>query len=83
VLAYARRGEVTAAIVYDSDLLTVDDLLLLDSARPGVSTQPLLVAALSADAPDELADFLSFVVSQAGQKVLAEYGFLPPPGDTR
>jgi ABC-type molybdate transport system substrate-binding protein len=30
-----------------------------------------------------LADFLSFVVSQAGQKVLAEYGFLPPPGDTR
>jgi len=81
VLAYARRGEVTAAIVYDSDLLTVDDLLLLDSARPGLATQPLLVAALSADAPLELADFLSFVVSQAGQKVLAEYGFLPPPGD--
>ncbi|MEO2136725.1 MAG: molybdate ABC transporter substrate-binding protein, partial [bacterium] len=83
VLAYARRGEVTAAIVYDSDLLTVDDLLLLDRARPGLATQPLLVAALSADAPRELADFLSFVVSQAGQKVLAEYGFLPPPGDTR
>lgn len=83
VLAYARRGEVAAAIVYDSDLLGVDDMLLLDRARPGLATQPLLVAALSDDAPDELADFLSFVASQAGQKVLADYGFLAPPGDTR
>lgn len=80
VLAYARRGEVAAAVVYRTELRGVDGVVLLDEARGPDAPRPEVVAAVvsGARAAAEARAFLAFVGSPEGQGLLASYGFGPP-----
>ncbi len=80
VLAYARRGEVAAAIVYRTEIRGVEDIALLDEARGDWAPRAEVVGApvKEAKARAEAAAFLEFVASPEGQRVLAEQGFGPP-----
>ena len=78
VLAYAGRGEAVAAVVYDTELHGLDDLVALDSARGADAPHPKVVAGTVNGARDEATQFLRFIGSPPGQKVLGELGFGPP-----
>jgi molybdate transport system substrate-binding protein len=80
VLAYARRGEVAAAIVYKTDLRGIDDVALFDEAKGAWAPRVEVVAAAlkEATASAEAAAFVDFMMSAAGQKILGEFGFGPP-----
>ena len=80
VLAYARRGEVAAAVVYRTEVRGVDDVVVLDEARgPGVP-RPEVVGAVvqGARASGEAGAFLGFVGSPEGQRILTDFGFGAP-----
>ncbi|MSP25813.1 MAG: molybdate ABC transporter substrate-binding protein [Myxococcales bacterium] len=79
VLAYARRGEVTAAIVYATELRGVTDVVVLDEASgPWAPTPEIVVAAVTNAAHADVAErFLSFSAGPRGQAILAQHGFLP------
>ena len=76
-LTYARRGEVAAAIVYETDVRGFDSVVILDRKDPAEEPRPKLVAALCTDAvdPATATAFLDFVTSQAGQAILTAHGF--------
>ncbi|APR87357.1 Molybdenum ABC transporter, periplasmic molybdenum-binding protein ModA [Minicystis rosea] len=80
VLAYARRGEVTAAIVYRTEIRGISEVVVLDTARGPSAPRPEVVAAVvsAARAAGEAGAFLAFVASAEGQKILADFGFGPP-----
>jgi molybdate transport system substrate-binding protein len=80
VLAYARRGEVAAAVVYRTEVRGVDDVVVLDEARGPAAPRPEVVAGVvhGARGAGEAGAFLGFVGSPEGQKVLADFGFGPP-----
>lgn len=78
VLVYARRGEVSAAIVYRTELRAAPDLVVLDEARGADAPHPEVVGAVIQGGGPEAADFLKFVASPEGQAVLASFGFEPP-----
>ena len=68
VLAYARRGEIDAAIVYRTDIRGVDDVTVLDHASAAWSPTPEVVVAVTAAARNQpaITHFLDFVASPAG-----------------
>ncbi|MFT3769503.1 MAG: molybdate ABC transporter substrate-binding protein [Minicystis sp.] len=80
VLAYARRGEVRAAIVYRTETRGIADVVVLDEAKGPGAPRPEVVAAVvsGARAAGEAGAFLAFVASPEGQKILADFGFGPP-----
>jgi molybdate transport system substrate-binding protein len=79
VLAYARRGEVAAAIVYRTEIRGIEDVVLLDEAKAGAPRVEIVGAVVSgALAASEAGAFLSFVAGPEGQKILAAHGFGPP-----
>lgn len=80
VLAYARRGEVAAAVVYRTEVRGIDDVVVLDEARGPGAPRPEVVAGVvhGARGAGEAGAFLGFVGSPEGQKVLADFGFGPP-----
>lgn len=80
VLAYARRGEVAAAVVYRTEIRGISDVMVLDEAKGAGAPRPEVVAAVVSGArgASEAGAFLAFVVSPGGQKILADYGFGPP-----
>ena len=80
VLAYARRGEVAAAIVYRTELRGITDVVVLDTATGPSAPRPEVVAAVvsAARAAGEASAFLAFVASPEGRKILADFGFGPP-----
>jgi molybdate transport system substrate-binding protein len=80
VLAYARRGEVAAAVVYRTEVRGVPDVVVLDEARGPSAPCPEVVGAVvrGARAAGEATAFLAFVRSPEGQKILADFGFGPP-----
>ena len=80
VLAYARRGEVAAAVVYRTELRGIDGVVLLDEAGRPDAPRPEVVAAMvsGARAAAEARGFLAFAGSPEGQKILASSGFGPP-----
>jgi molybdate transport system substrate-binding protein len=80
VLAYARRGEVAAAVVYRTEVRGIPDVVVLDEARGPSAPRPEVVAAVvhGARAAGEAGAFLAFVGSPEGQKILADFGFGPP-----
>lgn len=80
VLAYARRGEVAAAVVYRTEVRGVDDVVVLDEARGQGAPRPEVVSAVvrGAKAAGEAGAFLAFVGSPEGQRILADFGFGPP-----
>ena len=73
-------GEADAGIVYVTDVLAARSKALgVDIAGPVnvVATYPIAVPATSSH-PDAAARFVAFVRSQAGQVILARFGFGPP-----
>lgn len=80
VLAYARRGEVVAAAVYRTEIRGVADVVERDVARGPRAPRPVVAAAVvkGARGAADASDFLSFLISAAGQSILASFGFGPP-----
>lgn len=80
VLAKVKSGEADAGLVYQTDIAAAGDAVTgipIDGAKQATNVYPLV--ALNDAANPEAADaFVSFVLSDAGQKVLAEFGFGAP-----
>ena len=80
VLGKVLSGEADAGLVYVTDVIAageaVDGIPFAESAD-AVSTYP--IAALTGPGSDDLADaFVTFVLGETGQSVLADAGFGPP-----
>jgi molybdate transport system substrate-binding protein len=80
VLTYARRGEVAAAIVYRTDILGIDDVVMLDEAKGEGAPRAEVVVGVVKGARAEAGarSFLDFMAAPEGQKILADHGFGPP-----
>jgi len=81
VLAYARRGEVAAAIVYATDARGVPEIEVLDEASASSSAPRIEVVGAvvsGAKARAGARAFLGFVASPEGQGIFGSFGFLPP-----
>jgi molybdate transport system substrate-binding protein len=79
VLAYARRGEVAAAVVYRTEIRGVDDVIVLDEAKgPGAPRAEVVGGVVHGGRTAEAGAFLAFVGSPEGQRILADFGFGPP-----
>ena len=79
VLTKVAAGEADAGLVYATDVIGRDDVevVLPENAGDVVNRYP--IAALSdARNPDAAAAFVDFVLSDAGQKILADFGFGAP-----
>jgi molybdate transport system substrate-binding protein len=79
VLAYARRGEVAAAVVYRTEIRGIEGVVVLDEARGPDAPRPEVVVAVvsGARAARDAGAFLAFAASPEGQKILADHGFGP------
>ena len=80
VLAYVRRGEVAAAVVYRTDVLSLEDVVVLDEARGAWAPRAEVVAAATSEgaAGARVRAFLDFLVSAPGREILARHGFGSP-----
>ncbi len=80
VLAYVRRGEVAAGVVYETEIRDIDGVEVLDRAAGGWAPRPQVVVAAirGGDAPEQGRQFLDFVLSERGQSILRSHGFSPP-----
>jgi molybdate transport system substrate-binding protein len=80
VLAYARHGEVAAAIVYKTELHGVGDVDVLDELPKGVGPRAeVVVAAVTGSrVKAAAADFLAYLESDETRRVLTAYGFGAP-----
>ncbi len=77
VLTYARRGEVAVAVVYRTDALGLEDVVVLDEARGAWAPQPEVVAAVTngGAAAARAHAFLDFLGSPRGREILERHGF--------
>jgi len=80
VLAYARRGEVAAAVVYKTELHGVSGVDLLDELPGGADARPEVVVGLvtGSHAKSAAVSFLAYLEGPEAEKVLTVYGFGPP-----
>lgn len=78
-LEYVARGEVDAGFVYRTDAMQnnkdVDIVMLVEGHEP--VTYPIAVA-LTGNNVKAGKDFVDYVLSPAGQEILAKYGFAKP-----
>ena len=83
VLAYARRGEVAAAVVYSTDLHAINDVQVFDRAKAPWSPSPQVVVGIvkNSEQAKETKAFLDFVESKKGQQILKSFGFGAPDED--
>ncbi|MDT9001069.1 molybdate ABC transporter substrate-binding protein [Paucibacter sp. APW11] len=78
-LDYVARGEVEAGFVYGSDATAQKDKVRVLFAVPTETPIRYPVAAIAGSARAELAgQFIAYLLSPAGQVVLARHGFLKP-----
>jgi molybdate transport system substrate-binding protein len=79
VLDYVSRGEVEAGFVYRTDATIAGDKVKVVASPQGATPVSYPIAAV-ADSKNKAAaaDFIAFVNSDAGQQVLARYGFGKP-----
>lgn len=76
VLQYVRRGEVAAGIVYETDVIGIDEVVVLDRARGAWAPPIATVAAVIAGGREPAAGaFLDFLASPVAQEMLAAHGF--------
>lgn len=82
VLAYARRGEVGAAIVYRTDAQGVADVDMLELAKGDWAPRPEIVAAAASGskAGGRAARFVAFLCSPAAGAILRAHAFEPAAG---
>jgi len=80
VLAYVRRREVDAAIVYRTELQGIPELVVLDSASGPWAPIPDVVAGRTERAANTVHgdQFLDFLTSPYAQDLFRRYGFGPP-----
>jgi molybdate transport system substrate-binding protein len=78
-LDYVARGEVEAGFVYSTDAAIMPDKVKVVTAveSPVPIRYPLALVARKGRSP-EAAAFVKYVLSPAGQKILAKYGFRQP-----
>jgi molybdate transport system substrate-binding protein len=78
-LDYVARGEVEAGFVFATDAAIMADKVKVAVRVPATTpvTYPIAVVAGSKQA-SQAADFVAYVLSPAGQDILAKYGFLKP-----
>lgn len=79
VLTKVTLGEVDAGLVYRSDALAARDkveTVEADNASEVVNVDPITVLA-RAEEPEDAQAFVDLVLSEEGQKILAEHGFGP------
>jgi len=81
VVTKVALGEADAGIVFATDVTAsggdVDGVTIPDEANV-VAVYPLAAVTASASAGDA-GDFIAFVLSADGQRILADHGFLPAP----
>lgn len=80
VLGKVTSGEADAGLVYVTDVIAAGDAvkgIAFDESAEAVNTYPIAPLAASAN-PEVAAAFAAFVVSDAGQQVLADAGFGTP-----
>lgn len=79
VLTKVAAGEADAGLVYATDVIGVDevDSIVPDGASEVVNKYPI-AALTDAANPKAAAAFVAFVLSDAGQAILAEFGFGAP-----
>ncbi|WP_327036790.1 molybdate ABC transporter substrate-binding protein [Microbacterium sp. CH12i] len=80
VLAKVKSGEADAGLVYQTDVAAADGAVTgidIDGAEKATNVYPL-VALNDAANPEAANAFVAFVLSDAGQKVLAKFGFGTP-----
>ncbi len=80
VVAKVTLGEADAGIVYRTDVLAAADRaagVVIPGEINVVADYPIAVTAASAN-PDGATRFIEFVRSDAGQRILARFGFGPP-----
>jgi molybdate transport system substrate-binding protein len=80
VLAYARRGEVAAAIVYKTDLHGVSDVDLFEELRGEAAQRAEVVCAVTTASrvKEDATAFAAYLASADAQKIFASYGFGAP-----
>jgi molybdate transport system substrate-binding protein len=75
VLAYARRGEVAAAIVYATDARGVDDIDVLGEARGAWAPRAEVVIGMVRGGSPRARAFLAFLETEEARKILLDHGF--------
>ncbi len=83
-LTYVVQGEVDAALVYATEVQSAGTAVRVVAAAPEGSYPPVLYPiAVIKSSPQSAQSraFVDLVLSEAGQRILRTYGFLPPPED--
>jgi molybdate transport system substrate-binding protein len=80
VLAYVRRGEVVAGIVYGTEARAAPDVVVLDTATGAWAPRPEVVAGVVAGAAraTEARAFVTYLTGAEAQTFLRGYGFTAP-----
>jgi molybdate transport system substrate-binding protein len=78
VLTYVRRGEVDAAIVYETDVEGLVDVVVWEVAAGDWAPDPQVVAAVTNTDDKEAHRLLDHLTSATGQEIFLSFGFDPP-----
>lgn len=80
VVAYVRRGEVDAAIVYETDVEGLVDVAVWEIAKGDWAPDPQIVAAVTNSDNRDAHRLLDHLTSATGQEIFLSFGFDPPDG---
>lgn len=77
VLTYVESGNADAGVVYASDAKTSQKVKVLATAKPEWHNPIVYPGAVTTDSkhPEEARQFLAYLKSEEGQKILRKYGF--------
>lgn len=78
VLAYVRRGEVDAAIVYETDAEGLVGIAVWEVAKGDWAPDPQVVAAVTNSDNTDAQLLLDYLTSVRGQEIFLSFGFDPP-----
>jgi molybdate transport system substrate-binding protein len=76
LLTKLEATELDAALVYATDVIDSDQVEGIDT--PLITTDYTIATLSDSDEPDAAQAFVDFVLSPAGQQILAAHGFITP-----